>query len=200
VQTASKLIEARPHDAEGYLLRAEAYEVLREPARAEADYRQAFELAPSKGQVAERLSDLLAERRRHCEAADVLDAYAARARQSEDEDRARRSARRLREVGRCRDARAAGGEVLVAGQLTLANRLGLDTREGARMLMSTASGIVAATVVELDSVEVGGARLERVRAAVVDGLGHSLLGNSFLSRFDVHIDLEGSRLRLKARR
>jgi aspartyl protease family protein len=47
----------------------------------------------------------------------------------------------------------------------------------------TASGPVRAAPVELEAVAVAGARVDRVRALVVDqGLPHSLLGMSYLGR------------------
>ena len=63
-------------------------------------------------------------------------------------------------------------------------RLGLRlTPDDFTQTVETASGPVKAAAVELDHVAVAGARVEDVRALVVEeGLPHSLLGMSYLGR------------------
>ena len=63
-------------------------------------------------------------------------------------------------------------------------RLGLHvTPSDFTQTVQTASGPVKAAPVELDHVAVSGARVEKVRALIVEkGLPHSLLGMSYLGR------------------
>ncbi len=84
------------------------------------------------------------------------------------------------------------GASSVAITRSLANRMNLDTSGAGAFYVATASGLAPAYRVRLKSVALGGARVERVRAAVVDrmqlGDVEGLLGNSFLSRFQVRVD------------
>ncbi len=86
----------------------------------------------------------------------------------------------------------------------LANRLALDLSKSKTVMVATAGGATTATRVMLDSVALGGARLEKVRAAVVEAMwladAEGLLGNSFLSRFEVTVDTANSRVVLEPRR
>ena len=86
----------------------------------------------------------------------------------------------------------------------LANRLSIDTSEARSFLVSTAGGVTRAHRVMLDSVALGGARVRMVRAAVVDSLSlddaEGLLGNSFLSRFDVTVDAASGQVVLQERK
>ena len=76
------------------------------------------------------------------------------------------------------------GASVVALTRADAARLGLDlAADDFSGTVVTASGPVRAAPVELRAVAVAGARVERVRALVVeDGLPHSLLGMSYLGR------------------
>lgn len=76
------------------------------------------------------------------------------------------------------------GASVVALTRNDALRLGLKlTPADFTSKVATASGEVRAAPVELSAVAVGGARVENVRALVVeDGLPHSLLGMSYLGR------------------
>ena len=76
------------------------------------------------------------------------------------------------------------GASVVALTRADAARLGLDlAADDFSGTVVTASGPVRAAPVELEAVAVAGARVERVRALVVeDGLPHSLLGMSYLGR------------------
>jgi clan AA aspartic protease (TIGR02281 family) len=61
--------------------------------------------------------------------------------------------------------------------------------EGARtMIAGTANGLVEVPVVTLDSVDLHGARVERVPAAVSDSMQVGLLGLSFLNHFEYAVD------------
>ena len=86
----------------------------------------------------------------------------------------------------------------------LADRIGVDPAEGERFWVGTAGGATSARRVSLASVALGGARVERVRAAVVAGMAlgdgvEGLLGNSFLSHFQVSVDAETRRVILRPR-
>lgn len=73
-----------------------------------------------------------------------------------------------------------------ATNVTLSGRkarsLNLDFKKGMSGRAQTASGVVQAWNIQLDSVDVGGIRLTKVTATVIDGdyPGEVLLGNSFL--------------------
>jgi aspartyl protease family protein len=67
-----------------------------------------------------------------------------------------------------------------------AERLGLRFRDGQRVMTHTANGTVPAHRLLLDSVRVGDLEVRNVDAIVVPGqMSHVLLGNSFLSRFQM---------------
>lgn len=76
------------------------------------------------------------------------------------------------------------GASVVALTRADAARLGLELKpDDFSGTVVTASGPVRAAPIELKAVAVAGARVERVRALVVeDGLPHSLLGMSYLGR------------------
>ena len=80
----------------------------------------------------------------------------------------------------------------VAEQLGL--RIGPDTR---RVRYATANGIVENPVVTLDSVDLGGARVEGVPASVSPNLGVGLLGLSFFNHFTYEIDAAQGRVKLR---
>ncbi len=67
-----------------------------------------------------------------------------------------------------------------------AERLGLRFREGRRIMTQTANGTVPAHRLQLDSVRIGEVEVHNVEAVVVPGqMSHVLLGNSFLTRFQM---------------
>jgi aspartyl protease family protein len=67
-----------------------------------------------------------------------------------------------------------------------ARRLGIDFSRGQRGIARTANGEVIAHRVNLDSVRVGDVTVYNVQAVIVPaGMDHILLGNSFLSRFQM---------------
>ena len=67
-----------------------------------------------------------------------------------------------------------------------AERLGLRFRDGQRVMTHTANGTVPAHRLLLDSVRIGELEVRNVDAIVVPGqMSHVLLGNSFLSRFQM---------------
>lgn len=90
------------------------------------------------------------------------------------------------------------GATLVAMGRGDAERLGIDWRKGRRGTSATANGPVEMHVVRLDSVRVGDVELHGVDAAVLAGsIPYVLLGNSFLSRFQMK--RENDVLRLERR-
>jgi aspartyl protease family protein len=71
----------------------------------------------------------------------------------------------------------------------VADAIGLKYREGRRGLAQTANGTVTMYIVKLHSVRIGDVQVYDVEAAVVpQPMGHVLLGNSFLSRFQMKRD------------
>jgi len=80
------------------------------------------------------------------------------------------------------------GANIVAMNESHAGAIGLDPRAGESSLVETASGVVTARIVMLRSVDVGGIRVENVRASVMEG-SHPvtiLLGMSYLRHVDIH--------------
>lgn len=72
---------------------------------------------------------------------------------------------------------------------TVADQLGLAPGPDARtQLYQTANGVVAQPVLTLDSVEVGGARVEDVPASIGNGVRIGLLGLSFFNHFTYRVD------------
>lgn len=80
----------------------------------------------------------------------------------------------------------------VAEQLGLV--IGPDTR---RVRYTTANGVIESPVVTLDSVDLGGARVEGVPASVSSSLSVGLLGLSFFNHFTYEIDASQGLVRLK---
>lgn len=79
-----------------------------------------------------------------------------------------------------------------------ADKMGLAYRDSPRVPVQTANGVGQAWLVTLRSVEVSGASVPNVQAAIQEGLPYGLLGMSFLSHFD--LDQRGSTLVLRRRR
>ncbi len=79
-----------------------------------------------------------------------------------------------------------------------ADRLGLSYREGRRVTTQTANGMVSAQWLQLDSVRIGEVEVRNVDAIVFPGqMSHVLLGNSFLSRFQMKRDNDVMTLQLR---
>jgi aspartyl protease family protein len=79
-----------------------------------------------------------------------------------------------------------------------AERIGLKIRNGRRGMTQTANGQVPATLVTLDSVRIGDVDVYNVEAIVLPAqMPHILLGNSFLTRFQMK--RENDRLTLDKR-
>lgn len=90
------------------------------------------------------------------------------------------------------------GATLVSMSQADAERIGLDLRSAQRGLTTTANGVVPVHRVVLDSVRVGDVEIFNVEAAVVPAqLPYVLLGNSFLTRFQMK--RENDRLTLSKR-
>lgn len=67
-----------------------------------------------------------------------------------------------------------------------ADRLNLRYRDGRRVMTQTANGAVPAHLVQLASVRVGDVEVRNIEAIVIPGqMSHVLLGNSFLTRFQM---------------
>lgn len=78
------------------------------------------------------------------------------------------------------------GATSVAISQIEADRLGLRYLYGRRIVTQTANGLVPAHMIQLDSVRVGDVEVRGVDAIVVPGqMSHVLLGNSFLTRFQM---------------
>lgn len=79
------------------------------------------------------------------------------------------------------------GANLVALNSSHAQLLGLDYKDGRPVMIETASGVVAAWMITLKSVDVGGIGVESVRASVIEGAYPStiLLGMSYLRHVDI---------------
>ena len=82
------------------------------------------------------------------------------------------------------------GANVVAMSTGHARNLGIDLSSSLRGQVETAGGRVLARIVSLESVEVGGIRVDNVRAAVLDGDNPRtiLLGMSYLSHLDMKED------------
>ena len=71
----------------------------------------------------------------------------------------------------------------------VASQAGVAVEAGTpRETYATANGLVRQAVVHFDAVELGGARVERVRGSVSESLPVGLLGTSFLNHFTLQID------------
>ena len=78
------------------------------------------------------------------------------------------------------------GATHVSLSQTVAEQIGLDYRSGQRSVGNTANGQVAVYHVTLDTVRIGDVQVYNVEAAVLPaGLERVLLGNSFLTRFQM---------------
>lgn len=87
------------------------------------------------------------------------------------------------------------GATTVAMSQAEAIRLGLDLRNGRRGMGSTANGVVPFVAVNLTRVRVGDIEIANVEASVLpQGMEHILLGNSFLSRFQMRRENDVMRL------
>lgn len=90
------------------------------------------------------------------------------------------------------------GATLVALGGDDAQRLGLDLSKASAGITQTANGPVAVRVVTLDRVRVGEVEVINVAAVVMpQSMGFVLLGNSFLSRFQMRRDNDVMRLELR---
>ena len=79
-----------------------------------------------------------------------------------------------------------------------ADRLGLDYRSGRRGYSGTANGSVPVYLLPLDSIRIGDVQVYNVEATVLPGqMSHVLLGNSFLTRFQMR--RENDKLTLERR-
>jgi len=78
------------------------------------------------------------------------------------------------------------GATFIAMDSATADRLGLDWHHGNARPMNTANGVAVAYDVLLTTVRIGDVEVHNVKAVVHGAsMGFLLLGNSFLSRFDM---------------
>jgi len=78
------------------------------------------------------------------------------------------------------------GATFIAMDTSTADRLGLDWKHGSARPMNTANGVAVAYDVLLTTVRIGEVEVHNVKAVVHGAsMGFLLLGNSFLSRFDM---------------
>lgn len=90
------------------------------------------------------------------------------------------------------------GASVVALDRQEAERLGLDVRGAPAGMAQTANGAVPVWRVVLGRVTVGDVTVTQVEAVVMPAaMGHVLLGNSFLSRFQMRRDNDVMRLELR---
>ena len=90
------------------------------------------------------------------------------------------------------------GASSVALSRSEAERIGLDLRDAPRAMTSTANGPVPVQTVTLGSVRIGDIAVTNVSAIVLPAnMPYVLLGNSFLSRFQMRRDNDVMRLELK---
>ena len=90
------------------------------------------------------------------------------------------------------------GATTVAFGRSDAERLGVDWRRGQPVAMNTAGGVVQGHRVTLSAVTVGEVTLANVEAVVMPtAMPFALLGNSFLSRFQMRRDNDVMRLELR---
>jgi len=83
-----------------------------------------------------------------------------------------------------------GATVISISQIE-AERMSLKYLEGRRILTQTANGVVPAHLVSLNSVRIADVEVRNVEAIVTPGqMNYVLLGNSFLSRFQMKRDNE----------
>jgi aspartyl protease family protein len=87
------------------------------------------------------------------------------------------------------------GASVVALSEELAQRIGLDYRQGQRVASRTANGVVPGYLVTLNTLRIGDVQSVNVQALVLPAsMEQVLLGNSFLSRFQMRRDNEVLRL------
>ena len=90
------------------------------------------------------------------------------------------------------------GATMVAMSQAEATRLRLDLRNGQRGLSSTANGTVPVVMVTLSSVRLGEVEVANVQAVVMPAqMEHILLGNSFLTRFQMRRENDVMRLEFR---
>jgi aspartyl protease family protein len=90
------------------------------------------------------------------------------------------------------------GATLVAISSAEAQRLGIDHRQGQRVQMHTANGVIAGHVITLSALRVADVELANVQAVVIPApMPGILLGNSVLARFSMRRDSDVMRLTLR---
>jgi aspartyl protease family protein len=81
------------------------------------------------------------------------------------------------------------GATSIAISQVEAERMNLRFRDGRRVMTQTANGVAPAHQIHLNSVRIGDVEVRNVEAIVIPGvMSHVLLGNSFLTRFQMRRD------------
>jgi aspartyl protease family protein len=81
------------------------------------------------------------------------------------------------------------GATAVAMSQSMAEQIGLRYRDGRRIMTQTANGAVQGFVVNLTTVRIGDVEVHGIEALVIPAqMSHVLLGNTFLSRFQMRRD------------
>jgi aspartyl protease family protein len=87
-----------------------------------------------------------------------------------------------------------GATTVAIGQAD-ADRLGINYKNAPRSFAGTANGRIPVSIVTLSSVSVGGVEVANVEAVIMPlSMQHVLLGNSFLTRFQMKRDNDTMRL------
>ncbi len=228
-ELAEHVVTNHPTDAEGYATRG-LIRLENGDERGLSDLRQAVALDPGNIDAAKGLAGRI-ESSDPCGAANVLDdltgfrstddetALRARSRRLRDTGKCRREriegGTAVVPFDRRNDVLIVnvviGGEParllldtgasMVALTAEFAERAGLDWRENETFWVGTAGGVTRARRIRLESVALGGARVEGVQGAVVPAMSRDdgvdgLLGNTFLSHFEVSVDAAARRVRL----
>lgn len=226
---AEQAVKDHPGDAEGYATRG-LMRLENGDEGGVADLRQAVALDPGHEGAAKGLADRI-ERGDPCGAADLLDDLVgfrsppdeAAIRERSLRLRSAGSCKRERIEGgvavvpfdRRNDVMVVTvmingeparllldtGASMVALSAEFAEQAGIDWRDRETFWVGTAGGVTRARRVKLDSVALGGARVEGVQGAVIPALGRDdgvdgLLGNTFLSHFEVSVDAGACQIRL----
>jgi len=90
------------------------------------------------------------------------------------------------------------GATAVAISQVEAEKLGLRYQHGKRLVTHTANGTVPAFMITLESIRIGDVEVRNVSAIVIPGqMSHVLLGNSFLSRFQMRRENDVMTLELR---
>lgn len=223
---ASKLIEGNRYNVNYLWWRGQDFQEEGNLAAAEGDFRRAFALCVACYSTIS-LADVLEKQGRSCEAIYPLQEF-LRVVPNANRDMLQGRIDMLASSSRCADYMGSGnasfklardghahvrakingaeagdflvdtGASLVTVSGSLAKKIGVQGPY-TDIVLSTANGKVSARLGVVDSITVGNLHAKHVEIAVLDSVGsESLLGMSFLSRFDMH--MSGGSLTLAQRK